>query len=119
MSHSDAGYPYTSTGEPYYNYYIPTAVWMHILPIPIGEKNPTTQFITPTYFYYTGFPRIDYGQICMRKVLAPNLNVDSGLKLVYTPGMLYRKNIYLVNDKAYLCLGNGWCSGFIEVADQG
>lgn len=119
MSNNYGAYPYTSTGEPYYSYYIPTAVWMHILPIPIGDKNPTTQFITPTYFYYTGFPRIDYGQICMRKVLAPNLNVDSGLKLVYTPGMLYRKNIYLVNDKAYLCLGNGWCSGFIEVADQG
>lgn len=98
---------------------IPTAVWMHILPISIGMEDPTNTFIIPTYFYCTGFPRIDYGQICMRKVLAPNINVDSGLKLVYTPGMLYCKNIYLVNDKAYLCLGNGWCSGFIEVADQG
>lgn len=97
----------------------PTAVWMHTLPIPIGKENPTTSYIVPTYFYCTGFPRIDYGQICLRKVLAPNLNVDSGLKLVYTPGMLYSKNIYLVNDKAYLCLGDGWCSGFIEVADQG
>lgn len=102
-----------------YGAHIPTAVWLHILPIPIGMENPTMTFILPTYFYCTGFPRIDYGQICMRKVLAPNLNVDSGLKLVYTPGMLYCKNIYLVNDKAYLCLGNGWCSGFIEVADQG
>lgn len=100
--------------------HIPTAIWMHTLPIPIGMGDPTkTAEIVPTYFYCTGFPRIDYGQICMRKVLAPNLNVDSGLKLVYTPGMLYCKNIYLVNDKAYLCLGNGWCSGFIEVADQG
>lgn len=101
------------------NYFIPTAVWMHILPIPIGMENPIEGFIIPTKLYYTGFPRIDYGQICMRKVLAPNLNIDTGLKLVYTPGMLYCKNIYLVNDKAYLCLGNGWCSGFIEVADQG
>lgn len=101
------------------NYFIPTAIWMHVLPIPIGMENPIKDFIIPTKLYYTGFPRIDYGQICMRKVLAPNLNVDSGLKLVYTPGMLYCKNIYLVNDKAYLCLGNGWCSGFIEVADQG
>lgn len=97
----------------------PTAVWMHCLPIPIGMRDPTTQFIVPTYFWCTGFPRIDYGQICLRKVLAPNINVDSGLKLVYTPGMLYSKNIYLVNGKAYLCLGSGWCSGFIEVADQG
>lgn len=97
----------------------PTAVWLHSLPIPIGMSNPTTSFIIPTYFYCTGFPKIDYGQICMRKVLAPNLNIDSGLKLVYTPGMLYCKNIYLVNDKAYLCLGDGWCSGFIEVSDQG
>lgn len=99
--------------------YIPTAVWMHVLPIPIGMENPANKFIVPTYFYCTGFPRIDYGQICMRKVLAPNLNIDTGLKLVYTPGMLYCKNIYLVNNKAYLCLGDGWCSGFIEVAVQG
>ena len=97
----------------------PTAVWMHTLPIPIGMENPTDSFIIPTSYYRTSFPRIDYGQICLRKVLAPNLNIDSGLKFVYTPGMLYRKSIYLVNDKAYLCLGNGWCSGFIEVADQG
>ena len=97
----------------------PTAVWLHCLPIPIGMGDPTTAFITPTYFYCTGFPRIDYGQICMRKVLAPNINIDCGLKLVYTPGMLYCKNIYLVGNKAYLCLGNGWCSGFIEVEDQG
>lgn len=101
------------------NNYIPTAVWMHTLPIPIGMQDPTKEYIIATKFYYTGFPRIDYGQICMRKVLAPNLNIDSGLKLVYTPGMLYCKNIYLVNDKAYLCLGDGWCSGFIEVVDQG
>lgn len=119
MSDSYSSYPYTSTGNPYYSYCVPTAVWMHILPIPIGTSNPTDQFIVPTYFYYTGFPRIDYGQICMRKVLAPNLNIDCGLKLVYTPGMLYSKNIYLVNNKAYLCLGDGWCSGFIEIADQG
>lgn len=119
MSKNYGAYPYTSTGAPDYAYYIPTAVWMHTLPIPIGNENPTKQFIVPTYFRYTGFPRIDYGQICMRKVLAPNINIDCGLKLVYTPGMLYRKNIYLVNDKTYLCLGAGWCSGFIEVADQG
>lgn len=113
--------PYTPYSAPYpnANYCIPTAVWMHILPIPIGMEDPSAEFILPTYFYCTGFPRIDYGQICMRKVLAPNLNVDTGLKLVYTPGMLYCKNIYLVNNKAYLCLGKGWCSGFIEVADQG
>lgn len=112
---------YTPYSAPYISlsYYIPTAVWMHTLPIPISTENPTTSYIIPTYFYCTGFPRIDYGQICIRKVLAPNLNIDSGLKLVYTPGMLYCKNIYLVNDKAYLCLGNGWCSGFIEVEDQG
>lgn len=98
----------------------PTAVWLHCLPIPIGMGDPTTTMsITPTYFYCTGFPRIDYGQICMRKVLAPNINIDCGLKLVYTPGMLYCKNIYLVGNKSYLCLGNGWCSGFIEVEDQG
>ena len=119
MSNNYAAFPYTGTGETSVNYYIPTAVWMHTLPIPIGMQDPTTQFIVPTYFWYTGFPRIDYGQICMRKVLAPNLNIDTGLKLVYTPGMLYRKSIYLVNDKAYLCFGHGWCSGFIEVADQG
>lgn len=99
--------------------FCPTAVWMHTLPIPIGMEQPTDEFIVATSYFRTSFPRIDYGQICLRKVLAPNLNIDSGLKLVYTPGMLYCKNIYLVNDKAYLCLGNGWCSGFIEVADQG
>lgn len=110
--------PYaTNTVEP--SAHCPTAVWMHTLPIPIGMENPTNSFIIPTSYYRTSFPRIDYGQICLRKVLAPNLNIDSGLKFVYTPGMLYSKNIYLVNDKAYLCLGNGWCSGFIEVADQG
>ena len=73
----------------------------------------------PIISQMAGFPRIDIDQICMRKVIVPVLNVDSGLKLAYTPGTFYGKNIYLVNGKTYLAFSSGWTTGFIEVADQG
>lgn len=99
----------------------PVAVSLHRTPIKTYAEN--MRFVRtknqPTISQMAGFPRIDIDQICMRKVLVPVLNVDSGLKLVYTPGTFYGKNIYLVNGKTYLAFSSGWTTGFIEVADQG
>lgn len=99
----------------------PIAVALHRTPIKTLAQNMrfTRAKDQPTISQMAGFPRIDVDQICMRKVLVPVLNVDSGLKLVYTPGTFYGKNIYLVNDKTYLAFSSGWTTGFIEVADQG
>lgn len=99
----------------------PIAVALHRTPIKTYAQNMrlTRAKDQPTISQMAGFPRIDVDQICMRKVLVPVLNVDSGLKLVYTPGTFYGKNIYLVNDKTYLAFSSGWTTGFIEVADQG
>lgn len=99
----------------------PVAVSLHRTPIKTCAENMriTRTKDQPTISQMAGFPRIDIDQICMRKVLVPVLNVDSGLKLVYTPGTFYGKNIYLVNGKTYLAFSSGWTTGFIEVADQG
>lgn len=99
----------------------PVAVALHRTPIKTYAENMryTRTKNQPIISQMAGFPRIDIDQICMRKVLVPVLNVDSGLKLVYTPGTFYGKNIYLVNDKTYLAFSSGWTTGFIEVADQG
>lgn len=99
----------------------PVAVALHRTPIKTCAENMrlTRTKNQPIISQMAGFPRIDIDQICMRKVLVPVLNVDSGLKLVYTPGTFYGKNIYLVNDKTYLAFSSGWTTGFIEVADQG
>lgn len=99
----------------------PVAVALHKTPIKTFAENMriTRTKDQPTISQMAGFPRIDIDQICMRKVLVPVLNVDSGLKLVYTPGTFYGKNIYLVNGKTYLAFSSGWTTGFIEVADQG
>lgn len=99
----------------------PVAVALHRTPIKTYAENMrlTRTENQPIISQMAGFPCIDIDQICMRKVLVPVLNVDSGLKLVYTPGTFYGKNIYLVNDKTYLALSSGWTTGFIEVADQG
>ena len=99
----------------------PIAVALHRTSIKTCAQNMrfTRSKDQPTISQMAGFPRIDVDQICMRKVLVPVLNVDSGLKLVYTPGTFYGKNIYLVNDKTYLAFSSGWTTGFIEVADQG
>lgn len=99
----------------------PIAVALHRTPIKTFAENMrfTRTKNQPTISQMAGFPRIDIDQICMRKVLVPVLNVDSGLKLVYTPGTFYGKNIYLVNGKTYLAFSTGWTTGFIEVADQG
>lgn len=99
----------------------PVAVTLHRTPIKTYAENMriTRTRDQPTISQMAGFPRIDIDQICMRKVLVPVLNVDSGLKLVYTPGTFYGKNIYLVNGKTYLAFSSGWTTGFIEVADQG
>lgn len=99
----------------------PVAVALHRTPIKTYAENMrlTRTKNQPIISQMAGFPRIDIDQICMRKVLVPVLNVDSGLKLVYTPGTFYGKNIYLVNGKTYLAFSSGWTTGFIEVADQG
>lgn len=99
----------------------PVAVSLHRTPIRTCAENMwrTRTKNQPIISQMAGFPRIDIDQICMRKVLVPVLNVDSGLKLVYTPGTFYGKNIYLVNGKTYLAFSSGWTTGFIEVADQG
>lgn len=99
----------------------PVAVALHRTPIKTYAENMriTRTKDQPTISQMAGFPRIDIDQICMRKVLVPVLNVDSGLKLVYTPGTFYGKNIYLVNGKTYLAFSSGWTTGFIEVEDQG
>lgn len=99
----------------------PVAVALHRTPIKTYAENMRLERTKnqPTISQMAGFPRIDIDQICMRKVLVPVLNVDSGLKLVYTPGTFYGKNIYLVNGKTYLAFSSGWTTGFIEVADQG
>ena len=102
--------------------YGPTvAVALHRTPIKTYAENMrlTRTIYQPIISQMAGFPRIDIDKICMRKVLVPVLNVDSGLKLVYTPGTFYGKNIYLVNGKTYLAFSSGWTTGFIEVADQG
>lgn len=99
----------------------PVAVYLHRTPIKTYAENMilTRTKYQPIISQMAGFPRIDIDQICMRKVIVPVLNVDSGLKLVYTPGTFYGKNIYLVNGKTYLAFSSGWTTGFIEVADQG
>lgn len=99
----------------------PVAVALHRTPIKTYAENMriTRTEVQPTISQMAGFPRIDIDQICMRKVLVPVLNVDSGLKLVYTPGTFYGKSIYLVNGKTYLAFSSGWTTGFIEVEDQG
>lgn len=99
----------------------PVAVSFHRTPIKTYAENMilTRTEYQPIISQMAGFPRIDIDKICMRKVLVPMLNVDSGLKLVYTPGTFYGKNIYLVNGKTYLAFSSGWTTGFIEVADQG
>lgn len=99
----------------------PIAVALHRTPIKTYAENMrfTRTKNQPTISQMAGFPRIGIDQICMRKVLVPVLNVDSGLKLVYTPGTFYGKTIYLVNDKTYLAFSSGWTTGFIEVEDQG
>lgn len=65
------------------------------------------------------FPRITVGQLYLRKLYIPNRQTISPVKLGYTPGNLTDGSVYEVNNKYYLCLKNGWCSYFVEVADQG
>ena len=66
-----------------------------------------------------GFPRIDSDELYLKKVYHPNTRNTAPVKLAYTPGYLAAKSVYGVNSKYYLCLGNGWASYLIEVADQG
>lgn len=65
------------------------------------------------------FPRVTTEQLYLRKMYIPNRTTASPVKLGYTPGNLYADAIYEVNNKYYLCLKDGWCSYFIEVAEQG
>ena len=66
-----------------------------------------------------GLPRIDSDELYLKKVYHPNTRNTAPVKFAYTPGYLAAKSVYGVNDKYYLCLGNGWASYLIEVADQG
>lgn len=65
------------------------------------------------------FPRVTTEQLYLRKMYIPNRVTASPVKLGYTVGNLYTDAIYEVNNKYYLCLKDGWCSYFIEVAEQG
>lgn len=66
-----------------------------------------------------GLPRIDSDELYLKKVYHPNTRNTAPVKFAYTPGYLTAKSVYGVNSKYYLCLGNGWASYLIEVADQG
>lgn len=66
-----------------------------------------------------GLPRIDSDELYLKKVYHPNTRNTAPVKFAYTPGYLAAKSVYGVNSKYYLCLGNGWASYLIEVADQG
>lgn len=66
-----------------------------------------------------GLPRIDSDELYLKKVYHQNTRNTAPVKFAYTPGYLAAKAVYGVNDKYYLCLGNGWASYLIEVADQG
>lgn len=66
-----------------------------------------------------GLPRIDSDELYLKKVYHPNTRNTAPVKFAYTPGYLVVKSVYGVNSKYYLCLGNGWASYLIEVADQG
>lgn len=66
-----------------------------------------------------GLPRVDSDELYLKKVYHPNTRNTAPVKFSYTPGYLTAKSVYGVNDKYYLCLGNGWASYLIEVADQG
>lgn len=68
---------------------------------------------------YAGLPRIDSDELYLKKVYHPNTRNTAPVKFAYTPGYLAAKSVYGVNSKYYLCLGNGWASYLIEVADQG
>lgn len=64
-------------------------------------------------------PRINSDELYLKKVYHPNTRNTAPVKFAYTPGYLAAKSVYGVNSKYYLCLGNGWASYLIEVADQG
>lgn len=66
-----------------------------------------------------GLPRVDSDELYLKKVYHPNTRNTAPVKFAYTPGYLAAKSVYGVNDKYYLCLGDGWASYLIEVADQG
>lgn len=66
-----------------------------------------------------GLPRIDSDELYLKKVYHPNTRNTAPVKFAYTPGYLEAKSVYGVNSKYFLCLGNGWASYLIEVADQG
>ena len=66
-----------------------------------------------------GLPRVDSDELYLKKVYHPNTRNTAPVKFAYTPGYLAAKSVYGVHDKYYFCLGNGWASYLIEVADQG
>lgn len=112
-------------------YYCPVAVKMHRMCVADNDadgqvnqlylermmETDTSRVICCNTLW--NFPRVTTEQLYLRKMYIPNRVTASPVKLGYTVGNLYADAIYEVNNKYYLCLKDGWCSYFIEVAEQG
>lgn len=122
----------SSTNGSIYNgiTYAPSSIYMHMMNNPTYDNNSNNnpynfgvQMNTSSSRIYCGIrldnlPRITTEQLYLRKMYIPNRQTVSPIKLGYTPGNLYADAVYIVNDKNYLCLQDGWCSFFVEVEDQ-
>lgn len=135
---------YATNAEPYYwgnmnnvnsgiyygASYVPLSIAMHRMNNPTVDFTGNTipdrfgvQMITSSSRISCGIrldnlPRITTEQLYLRKMYIPNRQTASPIKLGYTPGNLYADSVYVVNDKNYMCLQDGWCSFFVEVEDQ-
>lgn len=110
----------------YYNFAYNTAAYSAIPPIGSHALNYVNKLyksmLTDRLAFWeidAGFPRVDSDELYLKKVYHPNTRNTAPVKFAYTPGYLAAKSVYAVNGKYYLCLGNGWASYLIEVADQG
>lgn len=95
------------------------AIWSHML---IKTSKLYRSMLTDRLVFCdidAGLPRVDSDELYIKKVYHPNTRNTAPVKFAYTPGYLAVKSVYGVNSKYYLCLGNGWASYVIEVADQG